>query len=75
MSKEFEKLEALLYVPEPSERDPPVDWGEAAKLAARWGWLVRQTGGTARASSDAAAIDKPLFRISGPNRLHRQRGR
>jgi hypothetical protein len=34
MSKEFEKLEALLYVSEPSERDPPVDRGEAAKLAA-----------------------------------------
>ena len=44
MSKEFEKLEALLYVSEPSERDPQVDRGEAAKLAARWGWLVRQTG-------------------------------
>jgi hypothetical protein len=44
MSKEFEKLEALLYVSEPSERDPPVDRGEAAKLAARWGWLVRRSG-------------------------------
>jgi len=44
MSKEFEKLEALLYVSKPGERDPPVDRGEAAKLAARWGWLVRRTG-------------------------------
>jgi hypothetical protein len=44
MSKEFEKLEALLHLSEPSERDPPVDPGEAAKLAARWGWLVRRTG-------------------------------
>ena len=36
MSKEFEKLEALLSASEPSGRDPPVDRGEAAKLAARW---------------------------------------
>jgi hypothetical protein len=40
MSKEFEKLEALLYLSEPSERDPQVDRNEAAKLAARWGRLV-----------------------------------
>ena len=39
MSKEFEKLEALLYLSEPSEREPQVDRVEAAKLAARWGWL------------------------------------
>jgi hypothetical protein len=43
MSKEFEKLEALLYLSRPSERDPQVDRDEAAKLAARWSWLVRRT--------------------------------
>jgi hypothetical protein len=37
--KEFERLKALLYLSEPSERDPQVDRGEAARLAARWGWL------------------------------------
>jgi hypothetical protein len=42
MSKEFEKLEALLYRPEPSECEPQVDCGEAAKLAARWAWLVHR---------------------------------
>jgi hypothetical protein len=42
MSKEFEKLEALLYLSEPSERDPQVDRGEAAKLAARWEWLLHR---------------------------------
>lgn len=42
MSKEFEKLEALLYLSEPSEYQPQVDRGEAAKLAARWGWLLRR---------------------------------
>ena len=42
MSKEFEKLEALLYLSEPGEREPHVDRGEAAKLAARWGWLVHR---------------------------------
>ena len=42
MSKEFEKLEALLHLSEPSERDPQVDRGEAAKLAARWGWLAHR---------------------------------
>jgi hypothetical protein len=42
MSKEFEKLEAMLYLSKPSECDPQVDRGEAAKLAARWGWLVRR---------------------------------
>jgi hypothetical protein len=42
MSKEFEKLEALLYSSKPSESDPQVDRGEAAKLAARWGgWFSR----------------------------------
>ena len=42
MSKEFEKLAALLHVSEPRENAPQVDRGEAAKLAARWGWLVRR---------------------------------
>ena len=42
MSKEFEKLEALLDLSEPSDRDPQVDREEAAKLAARWGWLLRR---------------------------------
>jgi hypothetical protein len=42
MSKEFEKLEALLHLSEPSEREPQVDCGEAAKLAARWGWLLHR---------------------------------
>ena len=42
MSKEFEKLEALLGLSEPSDRDPQVDRDEAAKLAARWWWLVRR---------------------------------
>jgi hypothetical protein len=42
MSKEFEKLEALLDLSEPSDRDPQVDRDEAAKLAARWGWLARR---------------------------------
>jgi hypothetical protein len=39
MSKEFEKLEALLDLYEPSDRDPQVDRDEAAKLGAR-GWRV-----------------------------------
>jgi hypothetical protein len=42
MSKEFEKLEALLYLSEPSEREPQVDRGEAAKLAARWKCLAHR---------------------------------
>jgi hypothetical protein len=42
MSKEFEKLEALLNVSEPSEHEPQVNCSEAAKLAARWGWLVHR---------------------------------
>jgi hypothetical protein len=42
MSKEFEKLEALLHLSKPSEREPQVDRAEAAKLAARWGRLVHQ---------------------------------
>jgi hypothetical protein len=42
MSKEFEKLEALLDLFVPSDRDPQVDRDEAAKLAARWGWLLRR---------------------------------
>ena len=51
MSKEFEKLEALLDLSEPSERDPQVDRDEAAKLAARWGWLVRRARGREEAQS------------------------
>ena len=42
MSTEFEKLAALLDLSGPSECDPQVDRDEAAKLAARWGWLVRR---------------------------------
>jgi hypothetical protein len=42
MSKEFEKLEALLYLSKPSEREPQVDRGEATKLAARWKWLAHR---------------------------------
>ena len=42
MSKEFEKLEALLYLSRPSEREPQVDRGEATKLAARWKWLAHR---------------------------------
>jgi hypothetical protein len=42
MSKEFENLKALLCSSEPSNWEPQVDRGEAAKLAARWGWLVRR---------------------------------
>ena len=42
MSKEFEKLEALLNMSEPGDHEPQVDRGEAAKLAARWGWLVHR---------------------------------
>jgi hypothetical protein len=42
MLKEFETLKALLHVSDPSDWEPQVDRGEAAKLAARWGWLVRR---------------------------------
>jgi hypothetical protein len=42
MSKEFERLKALLYWSEPADWEPQVDRGEAAKLAARWGWIVRR---------------------------------
>jgi hypothetical protein len=45
MSKEFEKLRTLLHLSEPSERDPLVDRGEAAKLAARWERLVHRGRG------------------------------
>jgi hypothetical protein len=45
MSKEFERLKALIDLSEPSERDPQVDRDEAAKLAARWGWLARRARG------------------------------
>jgi hypothetical protein len=42
MSVEFDKLAALLHLAEPSERSPRIDLLEAAKLAARWGWLARR---------------------------------
>jgi hypothetical protein len=42
MSKEFEKLAALLCRSEPNEHEPQVDRGEAAKLAARWGRLLHR---------------------------------
>jgi hypothetical protein len=42
MSKEFERLEALFHLSEPSDWKPQVDLGEAAKLAARWSWLLRR---------------------------------
>ena len=42
MSKEFERLKALLHCSEPADWEPQVDRGEAAKLAARWGWLFRR---------------------------------
>jgi hypothetical protein len=45
MSKEFERLRALLHLSEPSERDPLVDRAEAAKLAARWERLVHRGRG------------------------------
>jgi len=42
MSKEFERLQALLYRSEPPDWERQVDRSEAAKLAARWGWLLRR---------------------------------
>lgn len=42
MSIEFDKLAALLNLSEPSERAQRIDRLEAAKLAARWGWLARR---------------------------------
>ena len=42
MSEEFKKLRALLRWSEPGDREPQVDRGEAAKLAARWGWILRR---------------------------------
>jgi hypothetical protein len=42
VSIEFDKLAALLHLAEPSERPLPIDRLEAAKLAARWGWLARR---------------------------------
>jgi hypothetical protein len=41
MSKEFERLKTLLQLSAPNDREPQVDRAEAAKLAARWSWLVR----------------------------------
>jgi hypothetical protein len=35
-------LEALLDLSEPNDWEPQIDRREAAKLAARWGWLVRR---------------------------------
>jgi hypothetical protein len=56
MSKEFEKLEALLDLSEPSDRDPQVDRDEAARLAARWGgWRV----GLATSASSVLRGDGP----------------
>jgi hypothetical protein len=42
MSKEFERLKAILSWSEPADWGSQVDRGEAAKLAARWGWLLRR---------------------------------
>ena len=42
MSKEFERIKALLCWSEPADWEPQVDRDEAAKLAARWGWLLRR---------------------------------
>jgi uncharacterized protein len=42
MSKEFGRLKAILYWSDPADWEPQVDRGEAAKLAARWGWLLRR---------------------------------
>jgi hypothetical protein len=42
MSEEFERLKALLQLSEPNDWEPQVDIVEVAKLAARWGWLVRR---------------------------------
>jgi hypothetical protein len=42
MSKEFEKLKATLSWSEPADWEPQVDRGEATKLAARWGWVLRR---------------------------------
>jgi hypothetical protein len=62
MSKEFEKIKALLDLCQPSDRDPQVDRAEAAKLAARWGWLIhRARGMPRRVSSDAAASTGSFF--------------
>jgi hypothetical protein len=47
MSKEFKKLEALLGLYEPSDHDPQVNRDEAAKHAARLGWLVHRRAGDA----------------------------
>ena len=42
MSEEFERLKALLHLFGPNDWEPQVDPGEAAKLAARWSWLLRR---------------------------------
>ena len=57
MSDEFEKLEVFLYLSKPSERDPQVDRGEAAKLAARWGWMVHR--------AREQRVELPLMRRPG----------
>jgi hypothetical protein len=41
MSNEFERLKTLLQLSAPNEWELQVDLAEAAKLAARWSWLVR----------------------------------
>jgi hypothetical protein len=38
----FERLKALLCCSEPADWEPQVDRDEAAKLAARWGWMIRR---------------------------------
>ena len=42
MSEEFERFKALLDLSEPTDWEPQVDPGEAAKLAGRWSWLIRR---------------------------------
>jgi hypothetical protein len=42
MSEEFERLKALLDLSELNDREPQVDPGEAAELAARRSWLIRR---------------------------------
>jgi hypothetical protein len=43
MSNEFEKLAALLNVPQSNERAPLIDCLEAAELAVRWERLIHRT--------------------------------
>jgi hypothetical protein len=57
MSKEFERLKSLLYWSEPADWEPQVDRGEAAKLAARWEWLIRQVKERRIQPSDLRGLD------------------